>query len=32
LGTSGSVVSGQKIQSYFFGLDDVITDPTFYVS
>ena len=24
LGTSGSVISGQKIQSHFFGFDDVI--------
>ena len=32
LGTSGSVISGQKIQSYFFGFDDVIPDRTFFVS
>ena len=25
-GTSGSVISGQKIQSHFFGFDDVIPD------
>jgi len=32
LGTSGSIISGQKIQSYFFGFDDVIPDRTFFVS
>ena len=32
LGTSGSVISGQKIQSYFFGFDDVIPDRKFFVS
>ena len=26
LGTSGSVISGQKNQSHFFGFDDVIPD------
>ena len=25
-GTSGSIISGQKIQSHFFGFDDVIPD------
>ena len=30
--TSGSVISGQKIQSYFFGFDDVIPDGNFFVS
>ena len=32
LGTSGSVISGQKIQSYLFGFDDVIPDRKFFVS
>ena len=32
LGMSGSVISGQKIQSYFFGFDDVIPDRKFFVS
>ena len=31
-GTSGSVISGQKIQSHFFGFDDVIPDWYFLVS
>ena len=31
-GTSGSVISGQKIRSYFFGFDDVIPDRKFFVS
>ena len=30
--TSGSVISEQKIQSYFFGFDDVIPDRKFFVS
>ena len=31
-GTSGSVIFGQKILSYFCGFDDVIPDQTFLVS
>ena len=31
-GTSGSVISGQKIRTYFFGFDDVTPDRKFVLS